>query len=97
SDLSSFPTRRSSDLSKIEVIHRSPNQTRGRTPCALSSSGRVSVAWVNSSMRVSSHNWWPKKYGELAPSASCGAASSCAAFQFGRSEEHTSELQSREN
>ncbi len=38
--------------------------------------------WANSSMRVSDHSWWPKKYGELAPSASCGPASTCAAFQF---------------
>ncbi len=64
------------------MIHPSPNHTRGRTPWDLSSSGRVSVDWVNSSMRVSAHNWWPKKYGELAPSASCGAATTWAAFQF---------------
>ncbi len=72
----------SSNRSKIEVIHRSPNHTRGRTPWALSSSGRVSVAWANNSMRVSAHSSWPKKYGELAPRASCGPASTCAAFQL---------------
>ena len=32
------------------MIQRSPNHTRGRTPCALSSSGRVSVACSNSAM-----------------------------------------------
>ena len=72
----------SSNRSKIDVIHRSPNHTRGRTPCVFNSSGRVSVAWANSSMRVSAHSRWPKKYGELAPSASCGPASTWAAFQL---------------
>ena len=56
----------SSKRSKIDVIQRSPNQTRGRTPCALSSSGRVSVACSNSAIRVSRHSSLPKKNGELA-------------------------------
>ena len=43
----------SSNRSKIDVIHRSPNHTRGRTPCCVSSSGRVSVACSNSAIRVS--------------------------------------------
>ena len=71
----------SSKRSKIEVIQRSPNQTRGRTPCALSSSGRVSVACSKSAIRVSRHSSRPKKNGELAPTASCTPAIACAAFQ----------------
>ena len=71
----------SSKRSKIEVIQRSPNHTRGRTPCALSSSGRVSVACSNSAIRVSRHSSRPKKNGELAPIASCTPAIACAAFQ----------------
>ena len=63
------------------MIQRSPNHTRGRTPCALSSSGRVSVACSNSAMRVSRHSSLPKKNGELAPTASCTPAIACAAFQ----------------
>ena len=73
--------RFSSNRSKTLVIQRSPNHTRGRTPCAFSSAGRVSVAWVNSAMRVSRHSSRPRKYGELAPSATCTAARHCAAFQ----------------
>ena len=34
---------------------------------------RVSVAWLNSSIRVSACSRWPKKNGELAASAICGA------------------------
>ena len=45
------------------MIQRSPNQTRGRTPCLLSSSGRVSVACANSSMRVSAHSCVPEEVG----------------------------------
>ena len=71
----------SSKRSKIEVIQRSPNQTRGRTPWDLSSSGRVSVACSNSGMRVSRHSSRPKKNGELAPTASWMPAMHCAAFQ----------------
>ena len=41
---------------RLDVTQRSPNHTRGRTPCALSSSGRVSVACSNSAMRVSRHS-----------------------------------------
>lgn len=48
----------------------------------FSSSGLVSVDWANSSMRVSAHSWCPKKNGELAPSANCGPATICAAFQL---------------
>ena len=40
------------------------------------------MAWANNSIRVSAHRWWPKKNGELAPSASWGPASTCAAFQL---------------
>ena len=71
----------SSNRSKIEVIHRSPNQTRGRTPCAFSSSGRVSVACSNSAILVSAHSRLPNRYGELAPIATCGPAMACEAFQ----------------
>ena len=46
----------SSNRSNTEVIQRSPNQTRGRTPCYLSSSGRVSVACSNRVIRVSRHS-----------------------------------------
>jgi hypothetical protein len=63
------------------VIQRSPNQTRGRTPCALSSSGRVSVACSNSAMRVSRHSSLEKKKGELPPTAIWMPAMACAAFQ----------------
>ena len=72
----------SSNRSKIEVIQRSPNHTRGRTPWALSSSGRVSVACSNSAIRVSRHSSRPKKNGEFAPIASCTPAIACAAFQW---------------
>ena len=51
------------------MIQRSPNQTRGRTPWALSSSGRVSVACSKSAIRVSAQSSRPKKNGELAPTA----------------------------
>ncbi len=64
------------------MIQRSPNQTRGRTPCALSSSGRVSVACSNSAIRVSRHSSLPKKNGELAPTASWTPAIAWAAFQW---------------
>src|SRR5437762_8060779 len=40
--------RFSSNRSNTEVIQRSPNHTRGRTPCSFSSSERVSVACSNS-------------------------------------------------
>ena len=63
--------RFSSNRSKTLVIQRSPNHTRGRTPCAFISAGRVSVAWVNSAMRVSRHSSRPRKYGEFAPRATC--------------------------
>ena len=72
----------SSNRSKIDVIQRSPNQTRGRTPCAFSSSGRVSVACSNSAMRVSRHSSRPQKNGEFAPTATWAAAIACAAFQW---------------
>ena len=57
----------SSKRSKTLVIQRSPNHTRGRTPCAFSSAGRVSVAWVKTAIRVSRHSSRPRKYGEFAP------------------------------
>jgi hypothetical protein len=63
------------------VIQRSPNHTRGRTPCAFSSSGRVSVACSNSAMRVSRHSSRPKKKGEFAATATCTPAIAWAAFQ----------------
>ena len=63
------------------MIQRSPNHTRGRTPWALSSSGRVSVACSKSAMRVSRQSSLPKKKGELAPTATCTPAIACAAFQ----------------
>ena len=65
------------------MIQRSPNHTRGRTPCARSSSGRVSVACSNSGMRVSRQSSLPKKNGELPASASWTPAIACAAFQCG--------------
>ena len=64
------------------MIHRSPNQTRGRTPWAFSSSLRVSVACSNSGIRVSRHSSLPSRYGELAPTASWIAAIACEAFQY---------------
>ena len=63
------------------MIQRSPNHTRGRTPWALSSSGRVSVACSNSAIRVSRHSSLPKKNGEFAPTASWTPAIAWAAFQ----------------
>ncbi len=73
--------RFSSNRSNTEVIQRSPNQTRGRTPCSFSSSGRVSVACSNSVIRVSCHSCLPNRNGELAPSATCTPAMAWAAFQ----------------
>ena len=73
--------RFSSNRSNTEVIHRSPNQTRGRTPCSLSSSGRVSVACVNRGSLVSCHSCLPNRNGEFAASATCAAAIAWAAFQ----------------
>jgi hypothetical protein len=64
------------------VIQRSPKNTRGRTPWFFSSWGLVSVACANSSVLVSAHRCRPKKNGEFAPTASCGPARSCAAFQY---------------
>ena len=71
----------SSNRSNTEVIHRSPNQTRGRTPWCFSSSGRVSVACSNSVIRVSSHSRRPNRYGELAATATWMPAMAWAAFQ----------------
>src|SRR5947208_2909339 len=71
----------SSNRSNTEVIHRSPNHTLGRTPCAFSSSGRVSVACSNSAILVSAHSCLPNRYGEFAPSATCSPAMACEAFQ----------------
>ena len=71
----------SSNRSKIEVIQRSPNHTRGRTPWILSSSGRVSVACSNSAIRVSRHSSLPQKNGEFAATATCTPAIAWAAFQ----------------
>lgn len=64
------------------MIHRSPNHTRGRTPCALISCGRVSVVCSNSGMRVSCHNSLPNRNGELAASATWTPAIAWAAFQY---------------
>ena len=75
--------RFSSNRSSGEEIQRSPNHTRGRTPCAASSSTRKSVACSNSGMRVSAHSSRPNRNGEFAPSATCTPASACAAFQAG--------------
>ena len=72
----------SSNWSKIELIQRSPNQTRGRTPWDFSSAGRVSVACSNSAIRVSRHSSLPNRNGEFAPSASWTPAMLCAAFQL---------------
>ena len=63
------------------MIHRSPNHTRGRTPWALISSDRVSVACSNSGMRVSRHSSRPNSNGEFAPSATWMPAIAWAAFQ----------------
>jgi hypothetical protein len=41
----------------------------------------VSVACSNRAMRVSAHSRRPNRNGELAPSATCGPAIACAAFQ----------------
>jgi hypothetical protein len=65
------------------VIQRSPNQTRGRTPCALSSSGaRVGRLLEQRDPRLPPQ-LAPKKNGELAPIASWNPAIACAAFQCG--------------
>ncbi len=64
------------------MIQRSPNHTRGRTPWALSSSGRVSVACSKSAIRVSRHSSLPKKNGEFAATAICTPATAWAAFQW---------------
>ena len=64
------------------MTQRSPNQTRGRTPWALSSSLRVSVACSNSGMRVSRHSSRPRRNGELAPRASWIAEIAWEAFQY---------------
>ena len=64
------------------MIQRSPNQTRGRTPCSLSSSLRVSVACSNSGIRVSRHSCLPRRYGEFAPTASWIPLIACEAFQY---------------
>ena len=63
------------------MIQRSPNQTLGRTPWALISSDRVSVACWNSGMRVSRHSSRPKNSGEFAPTATWMPAIAWAAFQ----------------
>ena len=63
------------------MIQRSPNQTRGLTPCALSSSGLVSVACSNSVSLVSRHSSRPNRNGELAATATCTPAMAWAAFQ----------------
>ncbi len=64
------------------MIQRSPNHTRGRTPWALSSSLRVSVACSKSGMRVSRHSSRPSRYGELAATATWAAAMAWEAFQY---------------
>ena len=64
------------------MIQRSPNHTRGRTPWVLSSSARVSVACSNSAMRLSRHSSRPRKYGELAPTASWSELITWEAFQY---------------
>ena len=64
------------------MIHRSPNHTRGRTPCAFSSSLRVSVACSKSGIRVSRHSCLPSRYGALAPNASWTPAITWEAFQY---------------
>nr|BFF01382.1 hypothetical protein GCM10020241_30570 [Streptoalloteichus tenebrarius] len=63
------------------MIHRSPNQTLGRTPWFFSSCGRVSVACSKIGMRVSCHNARPSRNGEFPASATCTPARHCAAFQ----------------
>ena len=65
----------------MEVIHRSPNQTRGRTPWIFSSSDRVSVLCSNRGIRDSATSSRPNRNGELAPTATCTPATACAAFQ----------------
>ena len=69
------------------MIQRSPKNTRGRTPWFFSSTGRVSVACLNSSMRVSACSRLPKKNGELAASATWGADRAWAAFQWAANSE----------
>ena len=73
--------RFSSNRSNTEVIQRSPNHTRGRTPCSFSSSERVSVACSNSVILVSCHSRLPNRNGEFAASATCTPAMDWAAFQ----------------
>ena len=71
----------SSNRSNTEVIHRSPNHTRGRTPWIRSSSDRVSVACWNSVIRVSRHSSRPNRNGALAPTATWIPDTAWAAFQ----------------
>jgi len=59
----------SSNKSSTEVIQRSPNHTRGRTPWRFSCSGLVSVACWNKVILVSCHSCRPNRNGELAASA----------------------------
>ena len=56
----------SSNRSRTEWIHRSPNHTRGRTPWFLSSKVRVSVACSKIGMRDSCQSALPARKGELA-------------------------------
>ena len=63
------------------MIHRSPNQTRGRTPWLRSSGVRTSQDCSNSGIRVSAHSRDPSRNGEFAPTASCTPATHWAAFQ----------------
>jgi hypothetical protein len=63
------------------VIQRSPNHTRGAPPGTFSSSLRVSVACSKSGIRVSRQSSLPRRYGELAATASWMPAIAWAAFQ----------------
>src|SRR5690606_40967149 len=81
--LHSFPTRRSSDLASPSAIHRSEVCVGIETPTRTSSGARVSP---------------PSTPPPPAPSpAQAPSANTAAAPKATRSEEHTSELQSREN
>ena len=70
----------SSKRSKIDVIQRSPNHTRGRTPWATSSGVRVSMDCSNTGTLDSCHSLRPMKSGELALRAACTPAIACDAF-----------------
>src|SRR5690606_40251571 len=82
--LPSFPTRRSSDLAGSScTVPTGKGRTPARSPAPRRRKGYRSSPWTRRSTGTRRHWWWPR----WTNSPNCP----------GRSEEHTSELQSREN